>query len=454
MTFNPAHKNSAHPSDDDQSAGEFKAHPTASEPQTEKTAVPDPLLGLLVDGRYRILSLIARGGMATVYHAVDQRLDRDVAIKVMHPHLIDSGSFLTRFQQEARSVARLVHPHIVTVFDQGKLHGTAYIVMELVTGPTVRDALNRRGPYPLGEALSIIRTIAQGLDAAHRSGVIHRDIKPENILFSAEGTPKIADFGLARTISEVSVASQSTVLGTVAYIPPEVVTTGHCDARGDIYSLGVMLYELLTGRTPFSGSHAMNVAYSHVHKTIPAPSQQLPWIPTEVDELVAEMTARDLDERLDSASAVVTEIQKLLHDLPDDLLNKHATPPSSLSADSSETPSSDHTVSLGPSGHTVALPPVALKTGEVPPVVPVSHHATEQIPLGSEVAAHSASQKRRWPWIVALLLVLGVLGSASGVWWYQALGPGAYAAMPTVEGLPESDALARITVLGLTAERA
>ncbi|HEY3438988.1 MAG TPA: protein kinase, partial [Actinotalea sp.] len=235
----------------------------------------DPLLGHLIDGRYEVLSRIARGGMATVYLATDRRLDREVALKVMHPHLAEGGSgseFVARFRREARAAARLTHPGLVSVFDQGVDGETSYLTMEYIDGTNLRRHLGESGALPVAEALKTAEAVLDALAAAHRAGLVHRDVKPENILLAADGRIKVADFGLARAVTEVTATTAGTVLGTVAYLAPELVAHGTSDARTDVYAVGVLLHEMLTGAQPFTGATPIQVAYQHVHTDIPAPS--------------------------------------------------------------------------------------------------------------------------------------------------------------------------------------
>ena len=250
----------------------------------------DPLIGLLVDERYRVTRRLARGGMATVYIAQDERLDRPVALKVMHPHLADSQDFVARFRREARSAARIVHPGVVSVFDQGVVTGQGFLVMELIDGTNLRQLLRAQGAFTIPQALRYTTDILEALRAAHRVGVIHRDIKPENILVPTDGPAKVTDFGLARAASEVSMSSTGNMLGTVAYIAPEIATTAQADARSDIYSVGIMLYEMLTGSVPWAGESPLQIASHHVSDDVPSPSEAQPWIPREIDDLVAPVT--------------------------------------------------------------------------------------------------------------------------------------------------------------------
>ena len=230
----------------------------------------DALVGNLVDNRYQVQSRLARGGMSTVYLATDQRLERDVALKVLHPHLADDPQFLDRLGREAKAAARLSHPHVVGVLDQGEDGRLAYLVMEFIKGHTLRDVLNDKGALSPRLALALIDPVVEGLGAAHAAGMIHRDIKPENVLIADDGRIKLGDFGLARAISTST--STGALIGTVAYISPELVLGKQADARSDIYSVGIMLYEMITGRQPFDGDVPIQVAYQHVNSTVAAPS--------------------------------------------------------------------------------------------------------------------------------------------------------------------------------------
>jgi serine/threonine-protein kinase len=252
--------------------------------------VADPLVGQLLDGRYAVRSRIARGGMATVYLAVDERLDRQVAVKVMHANLADDEEFLHRFIREARSAARLSHPGVVQVYDQGQHDGVAYLAMEYVPGRTLRDLMRERGTLTPREALDLLEPILDALGAAHAAGLVHRDVKPENVLLADDGRIKVADFGLARAIEGSSATTRSSVvIGTVAYLAPEQVRAGVSDARSDVYGVGVVLFELLTGAPPYDDPNPMALAFRHVHEDVPPLSAALAGLPREVDELVARM---------------------------------------------------------------------------------------------------------------------------------------------------------------------
>ncbi|CAM5360660.1 Stk1 family PASTA domain-containing Ser/Thr kinase [Streptomyces tanashiensis] len=235
------------------------------------TTLQDPLVGRLLDGRYRVDARIAVGGMATVYRAVDTRLDRVLALKVMHPALATDAAFVERFIREAKSVARLAHPNVVGVFDQGAEGAYVYLAMEYVAGCTLRDVLRERGALSPRAALDILEPVLAALGAAHRAGFVHRDMKPENVLIGDDGRVKVADFGLVRAVGSAT-ATTGSVLGTVSYLAPEQIEHGTADTRADVYACGVVLYEMLTGGKPHSGDTPAQVLYQHLNTDVPAPS--------------------------------------------------------------------------------------------------------------------------------------------------------------------------------------
>ncbi|WP_179787455.1 Stk1 family PASTA domain-containing Ser/Thr kinase [Actinopolymorpha rutila] len=259
--------------------------------------VSDPLVGRLLDGRYRVGRRVARGGMATVYVAVDTRLDRTVAVKILHAGLVEDADFVRRFQREARSAARLSHPNVVAVFDQGADDGTPYLTMEYVAGRTLRDALYDEGPMPPERTLELLDQVLQALAAAHEAGIVHRDVKPENVLLGRDDhgdVVKVADFGLARAVSAATnTSTHGLLMGTVSYLAPEQVTHGTADARADVYAAGIMTYEMLVGSKPHEGDSPIQVAYKHVNKDVPEPSKSASDIPAFLDALVLRATARD-----------------------------------------------------------------------------------------------------------------------------------------------------------------
>ncbi len=271
----------------------------------------DPLAGRLLDGRYAVTARIAHGGMATVYLAMDTRLDRQVALKVMHAELARDEEFVRRFIGEAKSVARLSHQNVVAVFDQGSDGPFLYLAMEYVPGRTLKEMLRERGRFTPAAALDIMAGVLDGLAAAHASGIVHRDIKPENVLLTADGRLKVADFGLARAQAAAGHTRAGLLIGTVAYLPPEQVTGDSTGPRSDVYSAGVMLFELLTGRQPFTGDTPLAVAYQHVNTDVPAPSSLVPGIPAAVDQLVLAATSRDPALRPADAGEFVRAVRRV-----------------------------------------------------------------------------------------------------------------------------------------------
>ncbi|HEX6935586.1 MAG TPA: Stk1 family PASTA domain-containing Ser/Thr kinase [Actinomycetes bacterium] len=283
------------------------------------TTVKDPLVGLVLDGRYRVESRLARGGMATVYEAHDSRLDRTIALKVMHPSLAEDDEFVSRFIREAHSAARLSHPNVVAVYDQGADQGHVFLAMELVRGRTLRDLIREHGHLSPRQALEVLEPVLAAIGAAHQAGIVHRDVKPENVLLSDDGRIKVADFGLARAVTgNTSHTTASGVLmGTVAYLSPEQVERGVADPRSDVYAAGILLYEMLTGLKPYDGETAIQVAYRHVHDDVPAPSDLVPSLPRELDALVARATNRDPDARPADARRMLTEVSAIRRQLSD-----------------------------------------------------------------------------------------------------------------------------------------
>ena len=398
----------------------------------------DPLIGLLVDERYRVTRRLARGGMATVYVAQDERLDRPVALKVMHPHLADSDAFVERFRREARSAARIVHPGVVSVFDQGVVTGQGFLVMELIDGTNLRQLLHAQGAFTIPQALRYTTDTLEALRAAHRVGVIHRDIKPENILVPSDGPAKVTDFGLARAASEVSMSSTGNMLGTVAYIAPEIATTAEADARSDIYSVGIMLYEMLTGAVPWAGESPLQIASHHVSDDVPSPSAAQPWIPREIDDLVAALTAREPANRPADASDAIDLVARAAAAIPSNLANRRAE----------VAPGERHRAS-----ETSALNTEIMSAQFTRPLPsPASSSVALVHTSGATQAAQAASPPKKsaraaaWIALVVLLLVVAGLG---GRWWWTEYGPGSYLTMPETTGRTLTDVQADLDALGL-----
>ena len=398
----------------------------------------DPLIGLLVDERYRVTRRLARGGMATVYVAQDERLDRPVALKVMHPHLADSDAFVERFRREARSAARIVHPGVVSVFDQGIVTGQGFLVMELIDGTNLRQLLRAQGAFTIPQALRYTADTLEALRAAHRVGVIHRDIKPENILVPTDGPAKVTDFGLARAASEVSMSSTGNMLGTVAYIAPEIATTAEADARSDIYSVGIMLYEMLTGAVPWAGESPLQIASHHVSDNVPSPSAAQPWIPREIDDLVAALTAREPANRPADASDAIDLVARAAAAIPSDLANRRAEVALEERHRASET--SALNTEIMPAQFTRPLPAPASSS-----VALVHTSGATQVAAAASPPKKSA---RAAAWIVLVVLLLVVAG-LGGRWWWTEYGPGSYLTMPETTGRTLTDVQADLDALGL-----
>lgn len=398
----------------------------------------DPLIGLLVDERYRVTRRLARGGMATVYVAQDERLDRPVALKVMHPHLADSDAFVERFRREARSAARIVHPGVVSVFDQGIVTGQGFLVMELIDGTNLRQLLRAQGAFTIPQALRYTTDTLEALRAAHRVGVIHRDIKPENILVPTDGPAKVTDFGLARAASEVSMSSTGNMLGTVAYIAPEIATTAEADARSDIYSVGIMLYEMLTGAVPWAGESPLQIASHHVSDNVPSPSATQPWIPREIDDLVAALTAREPANRPADASDAIDLVARAAAAIPSDLANRRAEVAPEERHRASET--SALNTEIMPAQFTRPLPAPASSS-----VALVHTSGATQVAAAASPPKKSA---RAAAWIVLVVLLLVVAG-LGGRWWWTEYGPGSYLTMPETTGRTLTDVQADLDALGL-----
>ena len=381
----------------------------------------DPLIGRLIDGRYQVRSRIARGGMATVYLATDLRLERRVAIKVMHGHLADDTQYKARFIQEARSAARLAHPNVVNVYDQGQDADTAYLVMEYLPGITLRELLQEHPVLTTEQAMDIMNAILSGLAAAHRNGIVHRDLKPENVLLADDGRIKISDFGLARAAT-AQTATGNALLGTIAYLSPELVTRGVADARSDIYAVGIMLYEMLAGEQPFKGEQPFQIAQQHANDTVPTPSSKNPRVPAELDELVLWATARDPEQRPRDARAMLEQ----LHETQRILDAGQATP-------TRGTPMPTMVMPAGPVPLAGSTPDPSSES--VTQVLGTRvRHRTGPMAFDSTTALAAAAEKRksRGAWLFALILLLAALAGATG--WYFGSGPGSKVIVPTVEG--------------------
>lgn len=382
--------------------------------------VADPLVGRLVDSRYRVRGRIARGGMATVYLATDLRLERRVALKVMHHHLSDDDRFQTRFIQEARAAAGLSDPNVVSVFDQGQDGDIAYLVMEHLPGVTLRDLLTEQKRLSIEQAITVMHAVLAGLASAHRAGFIHRDVKPENVLLAEDGRIKIGDFGLARATS-ANTASGQQLLGTIAYLAPELVTQGTADARTDIYALGIMLYEMLAGEQPYRGEQPMQIAYQHATEQVPRPSIKNPAVPEQLDELVLWSTEREPDERPADAQAMLDRLREIERDLGISPLppRAHAASPAMDDGD------------FDGDGETALLPPSLELEGATSVLAGTGPITSAQVSPHSNAERLRVKTRRRHArgWWAAIIVILLAIAAGGTGWWFGS-GPGSMVTVP------------------------
>ena len=431
----------------------------------------DPVVGRVLERRYRVERRLARGGMSTVYEGTDLRLDRRVAIKVMAEALASDPAFIASFIREARSAARLAHLNVVSVSDQGEDDGLVFLVMELVQGQTLREVIHEQGRLSPAQAFAVLAPTLSGLSAAHRTGLIHRDVKPENILLSSDGLVKVADFGLARAVADTGTTSVTSgvLLGTVAYLAPEQIERGKADARSDVYAAGIVLYEMLTGRPPYSGDTALSVAYQHVNNDVPLPSSTVPTIPVEIDALVSSATRRDPAARPLDAGAFLAE----LFDVSTDLGMPRVTVPVRGRDSSARTGPTSH-LGAGDGGatsphssrarrnhRTAVMGTVAsgtLTSGAIDPGSPsqgIFPGPSSGLPGPSPsppadrraLSDKDSSRRPRRAGRIVLALVLILAAVAGGIgWWF---GSGRYTVAPNVVGMGQSAAVAAIQEAGL-----
>ena len=427
--------------------------------------------GDMLNGRYRIGPIIARGGMSTVYRATDTRLGRDVAAKVMNPKYNNDAGFRTRLEREAHAAARLHGPNIVNVYDQDDDGEHVFLIMELVDGGTLRELLTERGPMPPHAAFAVLEPVLEALATAHRAGLVHRDIKPENILIDTNGQVKLTDFGLVRARAESGLTQDSVILGTAAYLAPEQVDGGDITPASDVYSAGMVLYELLTDETPFTGDTSLAIALQRVMQDVPSPSATMPGIPSLVDALVGRATARDPRERFSDAA----EFAEALRDVAQELqLPRFRVPtPSDTAAGRAEDAAAAASTDVAGAAATTKIDPdrdyaawaepatglfetqvaPAVQPGAVAPIP----HATDnedlpQVPHETEMAPAPARPPRSRTqigcamWLVIALILATLVGT--GAWW---VGSGRYGEIPQVYGLSTEQALARVDSAGFTA---
>lgn len=404
----------------------------------------------MLDGRYRVDARIAVGGMATVYRAVDTRLDRVLALKVMHPTLAADASFVERFIREAKSVARLAHPNVVQVFDQGADGSYVYLAMEYIAGCTLRDVLRERGALQPRAALDILEPVLAALGAAHRAGFVHRDMKPENVLIGDDGRVKVADFGLVRAVDTVTNTTGS-VLGTVSYLAPEQIESGTADPRVDVYACGIVLYEMLTGDQPHYGDSPALVLYKHLHEDVPPPSSLVPGLAFELDALVASATARNADIRPYDAVALLSQVLETRGSLDAEQLD--AVPPQAVA---SAHDNAEDLTSVIPRTLAVARP-LPVNEDERPGAERQFNRTgrtNRTSVLGAVAAPETApvsrraarGPRRRAPLAILVAAVLLVLGVGAGVWY---INSGQFTQVPAVLSQDRAVAEGRLSAAGL-----
>ena len=353
-------------------------------------AVSDTLIGTLFDGRYQVVRKLGAGGMANVYLAEDQELGRRVAIKILNERYANDEQFVERFRREAKNAAALSHPNIVSIYDRGEAEGTYYIAMEYLDGRSLKELILSRGPAPLNVAIEYVRQILSALRFAHRHGIVHRDIKPHNVLVDAEGRVKVTDFGIARAGAS-QMTEAGSIVGTAQYLSPEQARGTNVDQRSDLYSLGIVLYELLTGTLPFNGDTPVEIAMKHLSQTPELPSVLRPELPRELDLVVTRALAKDPDERYQSADEMDADLERLSRG-------------AAVSPETEESATQIMRAPTGPMSATAATMIVPPRRGAYAPVPPPPVYYDLDEPI---------HRRPMWPWVAAFLFVLG---AAVGGW--------------------------------------
>lgn len=419
------------------------------------------MIGQMLEGRYRIDAPIARGGMSMVFRGVDTRLDRPVAIKVMDPKFAGDPQFLSRFEFEARAVAKLKHPSLVAVYDQGVDGEYPFLIMELVEGGTLRELLRERGPMPPHAVRAVAEPVLAAIGVAHSAGLVHRDVKPENVLISDGGEVKIADFGLVRAVAAANTTSASVILGTAAYLSPEQVTSGTADARSDVYSFGVLIFELLTGRVPFTGDTSLSVAYQRIENDVPSPSRFIAGVPPEFDELVAKATAREPAHRFADANEMAAALRHIGAKLnlppyrvpaPQEsaehlsasfkAVAANGRPPAAVPAPEPYTPQ--------PVQHTKVVTAARPRVDYGPPDdydQPPARQQQASSPYQAYAPDRTKSRRTALVWVAIVAILTLVVGF--GGWW---LGFGRYSPVPAIAGMDADRAVAALRDAGFETE--
>jgi eukaryotic-like serine/threonine-protein kinase len=403
--------------------------------------VSDTLINTLFDGRYRILRKLGAGGMAKVYLAEDEDLGRRVAIKILNDRYAGDDLFIERFRREAKSAAGLSHPNVVSIYDRGEAEGTYYIAMEVIEGRSLKELILTRGALPIDVSIAYAKQLLEALRYAHRHGIIHRDIKPHNVLVSAEEKVKgheprlkVTDFGIARHGAS-QMTEAGSIMGTAQYLSPEQARGAPVTAASDLYSAGVVLYEMLTGKVPFSGDSAIEVAMKHVNELPKAPSQLRPDIPPELDKIVLRALAKEPEDRYQTAEDFIEDLERVEAGLP--ISHETATAATAILAPVA-------------AGRTEVLPENAATRVTAPPVEPPPRRPPER-----PYEEPPRKRRRPWlPWVLALLL----LAAAAFAGWYvytqvqEQLEANEPVGVPLVEGLPEERAISKLEASELEAE--
>ena len=391
---------------------------------------PDPLIGALFDGRYKILKKLGTGGMATVYLAEDQELGRRIAIKILNAKHASDKQFVERFRREASSAAGLSHPNIVQIYDRGNAEGTYYIAMEVIEGRTLKELVIERGPSPILVAVNYGRQILAALRFAHRNGLVHRDIKPHNVLVDDEGRVKVTDFGIARAgASEMT--EVGSIIGTAQYLSPEQARGAPVDDRSDLYSVGVLLYELLAGEAPYNGDTPVEIAMKHLSAVPEPPSAKRPEIPPELDAVVLRALAKNPDDRYQSAAEMDADLSAISKGLE----ISETTTDAATTVLAGAGLSAPTMISKAP---TRVTPPIRSGAPTPPPAAPGYYDLQD-----------ATVRRPVWPWLLALLLAVAV-GVAFWIV-YRQLAENSPVPVPSVTGLTEPAARKKITNAGLTA---
>jgi len=393
------------------------------------------LTGELIDGRYQLIRQMATGGMASIYEALDTRLDRKVAVKIMHSHLAQDEKFVERFIREAKAAAALSHPNIVAVQDQGwNQSGTPaiFLVMEMVEGHTLREYLNEQGKLSITDGIKFLLPVLSALAAAHKIGIVHRDIKPENILISKEGRIKIADFGLAKgpLIGGTLTAESSVILGSVSYLSPEQVQRGVADSRSDIYSIGITAFEIFTGKKPFEGDAPIQIAYMHVNNRVPRISTLVTGVPEKLDDLIYQATSANPDERPRDAGAFHDQLSTI------SLALNPGEKQLSLELD----------IPIEPMRPKASRKSLRTKVKELTAAIPTASLDASPKENTQEIAQRKKASRRvrrNRKIALGLAVAVGILG------WYLLIGPGSRVVVPSTVGATQSEVTAALTPLGL-----